>query len=492
MAVEQIGFEPNPGPQTWFLQSTAYELLYGGLPGGGKSEGIIIDALGLSHDPPQFIHPEYQAVIFRKEERQLAQLIRYARKYYPQFGLKETDGGKTWRLGSRDVVTFSHMHSEGDYLLWQGHNLTYVAFDEIPQFSLDQYGGIMPWVRPGAPDLTAYLRCTGNPIGPGVPWVRDRFIMRCNPYEIHVVKNEFEGETYEDTIQFIPSSFRDNKHIDKGYVGRLLRMPNPTVRDALINSDVVAAWNIVVGSFFSQFSNVTHVIGRSEERNKRKELAGLPLARIEGIDWGFRNPFCTLWGVRTPDGDVYITDEHYEKGQRIDHHARKIHEKRQKIGWEDASMPLVPFKTVADRSIFDSGPNAVLQSQMTIGQELRKRGVSASKSDSSPGSRKQGFSLIHDHLYTDGIVPPRLHIFESCNNLITEMVRAVTDDRDAEDMDSSSPDHALDCLRYMLMHLNLAHVQEKVQETEENSWQNVFDALEKPSDNKTYARGNAA
>jgi len=486
------GFTPNPGPQLWFLQSPAYELLYGGLPGGGKSHGLIIDALGLGHKPAQFTHPAYQAVLFRKEERQLSQLIRYAREIYPSFGLKPLDGGKVWKDGDREVITFSHMHNEDDYMLWQGHNLTYVAFDEVPQFSLDQYGGIMPWVRPGDKSLTAYLRCTGNPIGPGVPWVRDRFIMRCTPYALHYIKHEFEGKEYNDTIQFIPSSFRENPHIDDGYVGRLLRMPNPMVRDALINADVVAAWNIVVGSFFGQFSNITHVVPRGEEREMRAKLASMPLARIEGIDWGFRNPFCTLWGCRTPDGDVYITDEHYATGKRIDWHAEKIHAKRRRMGWEDSNHPTVPFKTVADRSIFDAGPSAVIETHQTIGAELRKRGISAMPSDSRRGSRKQGFNLIHDHLYTDGVVQPRLHVFESCNNLINEMVRAVTNDSDIEDMDDSSPDHAIDCLRYMLMYLNNAYMPEKVKEVDMNSWNAAFEDYDRKDDERKYARGNAA
>ena len=34
------GFTPNEGPQTWFLQSPAYEVLYGGLPGGGKALSV--------------------------------------------------------------------------------------------------------------------------------------------------------------------------------------------------------------------------------------------------------------------------------------------------------------------------------------------------------------------------------------------------------------------------------------------------------------------
>ena len=93
---------------------------------------------------------------------------------------------------------------------------------------------------------------------------------------------------------------------------------------------------------------------------------------------------------------------------------------------------------------------------------------------------------------TDGVVPPRLHIFESCFNLINEMVRATTNEKDVEDMDPDAPDHAIDCLRYLLMYLNKAYIAEKIQEIPYNTWQAVFDDYEAPDDRPRYARGNAA
>jgi hypothetical protein len=34
-------WEPHPGPQTEFLQSDAYEVLYGGAAGGGKTDCLM-------------------------------------------------------------------------------------------------------------------------------------------------------------------------------------------------------------------------------------------------------------------------------------------------------------------------------------------------------------------------------------------------------------------------------------------------------------------
>ncbi len=484
------GFSPNPGPQTLFLSSTADELFYGGMPGGGKSKGAIIDALGLNHMPkPRCFHPLYHAVIFRREERQLAQLIRYAREFYPHQGGKGTESGRLWTWPEGGTITLSHMHGEDDYLQWQGHNMSYVFFDELPQFSLDQYSGIFPWVRSPVPELPAYLRGSGNPIGPGVRWVRDRFIMRCIPNAMHLYEYEFEGKKYRRTRQFIPSSFRDNPHVSEQFVGSLLDIPNPNVRKALLNPDPIAAWSVVMGSFFSQFSNVTHMVKRSDEKATLEYLRGSHCTRVEGLDYGYRAPFGTLWLWQTPDGDVYVTNEHYVAQQRIDYHARSIHRIREQLGWEKDGRQVVNFKTMADPSIWFAGNRSVLQSDKTIGQELASRGV---VTQAANNDIIQGLSALHDLLYTDGVVPPRLHIFESCDNLISELTEAITDENNAERIREGCSDHLLDCARYAAMYLTKAYRPKEQQQAQSMTWNDWFETGKTDDQETRYARGNAA
>jgi len=38
-------WRPFPGPQTDFLACTAFETLFGWMPGGGKTDGLLVDAL---------------------------------------------------------------------------------------------------------------------------------------------------------------------------------------------------------------------------------------------------------------------------------------------------------------------------------------------------------------------------------------------------------------------------------------------------------------
>lgn len=483
-----MNFEPVKGPQTWYLQSPARELFFGGLPGGMKSKSTVVDALGLYQEPhlgkPACFHPLYHAVIFRREERQLAQLIRYANELYPSLGGVKSDLGRQWQFPDGGKITFSHMHGKDDYLLWQGHELAYVAFDELPQFTMDQYGGIMPWNRvPEGSGLHVFLRGTGNPIGPGVPWVRDRFILRCDPNVIHHFTYKTEDGEVEWTRQFIPSSYRDNPYMSKDYPAAIMNMPNPQIREALLNPDPVAAWSIVMGSFFSQFNNLQHVIPRHKESSVLSYLKASRATRVEGVDYGFRAPFAALWAWEDAEGDIYITNEYYVREKTIDYHADRMHRVRESLGWEEKGHKVVSFKTIADPSIWFEGSRAVLKSDKTIGQELSRRGIHCQRANNDI---IQGLSAVHEAMYTDGIVPPRFHVFESCQNLINEIVNAVTDERDMERIDETCEDHALDAMRYLLMYLKKAHPEKSVQNVPEYSFASLLEDEPRETENPYY------
>ncbi|KKL05954.1 hypothetical protein LCGC14_2600850, partial [marine sediment metagenome] len=60
---------PQPGPQELFLDCQAYECLYGGAAGGGKTWGLIADAMACGVDGT----PGYHAIILRRTTPELRQ-----------------------------------------------------------------------------------------------------------------------------------------------------------------------------------------------------------------------------------------------------------------------------------------------------------------------------------------------------------------------------------------------------------------------------------
>ena len=52
--------------------------------------------------------------------------------------------------------------------------------------------------------------------------------------------------------------------------------------------------------------------------------AGLGGRQVGGIDFGFRNPFAAVWGTLDRDDVLWLTGEHYSRGQPLSHHAQKL------------------------------------------------------------------------------------------------------------------------------------------------------------------------
>jgi hypothetical protein len=54
------------------------------------------------------------------------------------------------------------------------------------------------------------------------------------------------------------------------------------------------------------------------------EGLGLAGRKVGGIDFGFRNPFAAVWGTLDRDDVLWLTGEHYSRGQPLSHHAGRL------------------------------------------------------------------------------------------------------------------------------------------------------------------------
>lgn len=192
-----IPYPPHPGPQTALLLYEGRECLYGGAVGGGKSVGLLMSAL-------QYVDvPGYAALLIRRTFKQLAKpgaLIPLSQEW-----LKGTDAhwdgnNKQWRFPSGAILEFGYLEHAGDEHNYQGAAYQYVAFDELGQFpSADPYKYLFSRMRK-ADELPVPLRmrASANPGGPGMSWVKGRFIDNtCPPHRI-----------------FIRSTLEDNPSLD--------------------------------------------------------------------------------------------------------------------------------------------------------------------------------------------------------------------------------------------------------------------------------------
>lgn len=236
-------WQPNPGPQTRFLASSASEVLYGGAAGGGKSAASV--AL-----PLRFIdNPQFNALVLRRETPQLADLIEKSAALYPRLGgrLNATTG--LWRFPSGARVWFTHCEHENDVERFDGHEYHLVVFDELTHFTRKQYTRIRARIRGTDPTLPRWTRATTNPGGPGHDWVLERFGAWLDPKhpqpaapgEVRWFREggEVERGAVDDlslSRSFIPARLSDNPHVSPEYRAQLADL-DPVRRAQLERGD---------------------------------------------------------------------------------------------------------------------------------------------------------------------------------------------------------------------------------------------------------------
>lgn len=151
---------PNPGPQTEAYFCEADELLYGGEPGGGKTDLLAGLALTAHH----------RSLVLRRTNKEAEKLIeRFKEVVGHSRGLNENSG--VWRLNGR-IIDIGGCQLEKDKQKRKGVPHDLKAFDEIPDFTRTQYEFITTWNRSTNPAQRCRIVCTANPpTNPEGVWV---------------------------------------------------------------------------------------------------------------------------------------------------------------------------------------------------------------------------------------------------------------------------------------------------------------------------------
>lgn len=200
------------------------------------------------------------------------------------------------------------------------------------------------------------------------------------------------------------------------------------------------------------------------------------------FDWGSAKPSAVCWFAESDGsdytdgkgrvrssvrGDVFLIDELYtwtgqpNEGTRelASDIGRKIVERELDRGWRTDQGTIVRAGP-ADRSIFDEeNGNCVYEdiSQKVLVDGKWYKGPRFIEADKGPGSRKQGWMQIREYL--KGVLPeqgqrirekPGLFVFDRCHQWLRTVPVLPRDEKDLDDVDSSSEDHMGDVTRYRL------------------------------------------
>ncbi len=157
------------------------------------------------------------------------------------------------------------------------------------------------------------------------------------------------------------------------------------------------------------------------------------------IDPGLNNPLSAHFYACDYDGNVYVIAEHFEAGQTVEYHAKKIIQIAKSLGWQ-------PRKDGRYEALIDSAANQkTLASSKSVTELFFENGIAV-----NPNVNKDlfaGISRVKSYL-KNGEGKARLFIFSSCVNLIREIKSYYWGEGDRPIKDD---DHSLDELRYYIM-----------------------------------------
>ena len=250
MAKKQIVIKPQPGPQEAFLATPADVCIYGGAAGGGKTYGLLMEAMRHKSDP------DFGAVIFRRNYTQVTAqggLWDSSRSLYRY--IRGATSRKTpklhWEFSSGARVNFAHLGSDDDCESWQGSQIAMIGFDELTHFSRYQFFYMMSRNRTDS-DVKPYIRATCNPdadswVAEFIAWWIDQDTGYPIPersgkirYMVRINDELLWGDTKQEVIEkgadeeeiksvtFIASTLQDNQILMKhnpGYLANLKALP---------------------------------------------------------------------------------------------------------------------------------------------------------------------------------------------------------------------------------------------------------------------------
>ena len=439
------GWTAQHGPQTAFVTSPVFDVVFGGARGGGKTDAALGDFL---------IHAEEhgaaaKGLLVRRTRVALEPTIARARQIFREAGAiwQAQKSAFVWKTGA--VLSFRHLDNDGDADAYQGHDYTRVYVEELTQFPSPRPVDKLKATLRSASGVFCAFRATCNPGGPGHNWVKARYI---DAGEYAVIEdtfaNPFDGSSVSLGRSYIPARLSDNPALlanDPTYVARLHLAGSVQLVRAWLDGD----WSLVEGAFFDKWS-LRNIV--------RPFAVPADWTRIRSFDWGYAAPFSVGWwavagddhateaGV-IPRGALVRYREWYgstgrpDTGLRLEAEAVALGIKAREAG-ETVAV------AVADPSVFaeNGGPSIAERMVRASGQRWRP----ADNTRTSRTGAAGGWDQMRARIAGDG-VRPMLYVFDTCRDFIRTVPVLQHDPARPEDVRTQAEDHVADEARYACM-----------------------------------------
>lgn len=438
--IKSFPWKPHPGPQTKLHTSYAYEVMFGGMKGGGKTDCLLREATRQVH------LPNYRGIIFRRTFPNLREVIDRSFKYFSGMGAKYSGQDHCWTFPSGAKIYFGHVQNEHDKYNYNGHEYHFMGFDQIEEFTESQYLFLLAQNRTSDPQIRCYVRCTANPGGIGHGWVKKRFIDVLKPFQVKYFKrlNDEDLEVPASdkagiSRQFIPASVFDNPSLtenDPDYIKRLEQLGEDD-KQALLYGN----WDVFKGQYFKAWRRAIHVRNKPVTREQLKFLS---------LDYGYANPSSVGWWTVDYDGNLHRYRELYREGLTYSKLAELVKEMTppdEKIDYCVADPAIW-----GDKAHHTNKEGLKGESGAETMQAIWDGFTALIKGDNS---RITGWGRMREMLAPiqneDGTFWAKLTVDEGCRDFIRTVPILIHDQKKVEDIDTAGEDHAGDDTRYAVM-----------------------------------------
>lgn len=271
---------------------SAFEILFGGARGGGKTD---TGQAWLTYDAT---NPQLRSLVIRRNADDLRDWIDRARGFYS--GIGEILGQPPevrFRWGS--IARTGHLKDENAYTKYQGHEYQRILIEELTHIpSEDHYLKLIASCRSTIPGIEPQVMANCNPDGPGFSWVKKRWNLEGTPTEPIWSRDEKTGRVRV----FIPSRVEDNLVLmknDPEYINNLKGLP-----DGLREAWLYGSWSdpIIPGAYYTQ--------ALMQMRNERRigHVPYDPTMKVWTVwDLGIGGQLVCIFVQRTPTG-IFIID----------------------------------------------------------------------------------------------------------------------------------------------------------------------------------------
>jgi phage terminase large subunit len=401
------------------------EIGFGGARMGGKSHAVL-SQVG-ADDCVR--HPGLKCLMLRKVgtsgresfEALLPKTIGRLGTYVPSQSLFKLTNGSWIKLG--------HFQNESDIDKYLGLEYDVIAIEEATTLSHTKKQAVQSCCRsPEGSGWRARMYLSTNPGGVGHSWFKKLFV---EPYR----------QGAETRTRFVPATVDDNAFATSEY-REFLEGLTGWLKRAWRYGD----WDIAAGQFFTTFRRAEHVIAPFGP--------GSPLPphwrAWLGLDYGFTHYTVAHLLAEDGDGNVYVVDEHAERGWLPERHATAIRGMLGRHGVEVGRLRTI----VAGHDVFNKDRRGTC-----IADDYAEHGLRLKRADVD---RVNGAGEILRRLGdVDADIRPSLFISESCARLIECLPALEHDPHRPEDVlkvdcDPESGlggDDAYDSARYGIMHV---------------------------------------